>query len=141
MKKEKKPRDGNAFTVGKRKKAIARASFRKGNGVVKINSMPLESMNNELLRLKIKEPLILMGDEWKKFDISVSVKGGGITGQAEACRQAIARGLSGLMGDRAKKVFLSYDRNLLVYDPRRRETRKPPRSSKGARRYKQRSKR
>ena len=94
-----------------------------------------------MIRLKITEPLIMAGDSWKKFDVKISVKGGGPMGQAESARQAIAKGLVQLIGGDLKQKYLSYDRNLLVYDPRRTETHKPPHSSWGARRYKQRSKR
>ena len=127
--------------TGKRKKAIARASFKKGKGIVKLNKTPLEKVQNEIIRLRIQEPLLLTGDSWKRFDISVNVKGGGIMGQSDASRQAIAKGLVELLGKEVKQSFLSYDRNLLVYDPRRTEPRKPPHSNWGARRYKQRSKR
>lgn len=129
------------FTVGKRKRAVARAVFRPGRGIVKVNSRPLELLQPEMIRLKVQEPLILTGDAWKKFDMSVNVKGGGILGQAEAARQAISRGLVELLGEDIKRIFLSYDRNMLVYDPRRTEPHKPPRSSQGPRRYKQKSKR
>jgi len=137
--KEKKPKI--IFTVGKRKRAVARARFKKGSGNIRINAKPLDWIQNELALLKIKEPLVLAGDSWKSFDIDINVKGGGVMGQAEACRQAIAKGLVEIFGDDLKKTFLSYDRNLLVADHRRTEPHKPPRSSKGARRYKQRSKR
>jgi small subunit ribosomal protein S9 len=129
------------FTTGKRKRAIARARFKPGSGRITVNSTPLEVINNEIVKMKIKEPLLLIGDEWKKFDIKVNVKGGGITGQAEAVRQAIAKGFVQLLGDDVKKRFLDYDRHLLIADPRRTEPHKPPHSSWGARRYKQRSKR
>jgi small subunit ribosomal protein S9 len=129
------------FTTGKRKRSIARARFKPGSGSIRINNQPLELMPNEILKLKIKEPLIIAGDAWKKFDINIDVSGGGVMGQAEAVRQAIARGLAEYLGQNVKKEFLSYDRNLLVYDPRRTEPHKPPRSSQGPRRYKQRSKR
>jgi small subunit ribosomal protein S9 len=46
-----------------------------------------------------------------------------------------------MLGSNMKKIFMEYDRNILVYDPRRTEPHKPPRSSQGPRRYKQRSKR
>lgn len=130
-----------AFTTGKRKRAIARARFKSGSGKITVNSTPLGIINNEIVKMKIREPLILTGDKWKKFDIKVNVKGGGITGQAEATRQAIAKGLAQLLGDEVKKRFLDYDRHLLIADPRRTEPHKPPRSSQGPRRYKQRSKR
>jgi len=133
--------DKITIATGKRKKAIARASFKKGKGVVKINSQPLELVTNEILRLKIQEPLILLGDSWKGYDIKVNISGGGIFGQADAARQAISRGLVKLLGEETKKVLIDYDRNLLVYDTRRTEPHKPSRSSQGPRRHKQRSKR
>ncbi len=126
--------------TGKRKRAIARATVKPGKGLVKINSIPLELVSEEMVRLKMSEPLILAGDLWKKFDISVNVTGGGVVGRADAVRQAIAKGLVAQLPD-LKKVYVDYDRNLLVFDPRRTEPHKPPRSSQGPRRYKQRSKR
>ena len=138
---KKKEKKEIIFTTGKRKTAVARARFKPGKGVVKINSVPLELIEPDIRRLRIQEPLILAGDQWKKFDIQVNVKGGGITGQTDATRQALARGLVEIFGNEMKKTFLQYDRNLLVYDPRRTEPAKPPHSSWGARRYKQRSKR
>ncbi len=138
---EKKELKKIVFTTGKRKRAVARARFKPGLGLIKINKQPLELINNEMVRLKIQEPLILTGDAWKKYNIKVNVSGGGLLGQAEAVRQAIAKGLVELLGNETKKRFLSYDRNLLVYDPRRTEPHKPPRSSQGPRRHKQRSKR
>jgi small subunit ribosomal protein S9 len=129
------------FTVGKRKRAVARCTVIKGTGAVLINSKPLENVKNEVLRLRLSEPLIIAGEGWKSYDFMVNVKGGGISGQAEAARQAIARGLVEILGANLKEKFMEYDRNLLVYDPRRTEPHKPPRSSQGPRRYKQRSKR
>ncbi len=129
------------LTVGKRKRSVARASFRKGKGNIRINSKPLEIFRPEMLRLKINEPLAMAGDAWKGFDVKISVRGGGPMSQAEAVRMAIARGLVKLIGGDLRQRYLTYDRNLLVYDPRRTEPHKPPHSSWGARRYKQRSKR
>ncbi|MBI4020573.1 MAG: 30S ribosomal protein S9 [Candidatus Aenigmarchaeota archaeon] len=128
------------FTTGKRKTAVARARLKPGKGTVKVNSVPLELVQPEMVRLRIQEPLLLAGDFWKGFDIKVIVKGGGVISQAEAARQAIAKGLSEFQPELRQK-YLQYDRNLLVYDPRRAEQHKPPHSSWGARRYKQRSKR
>ena len=138
--KEKKQRI--VIAVGKRKSAVARAVIREGNGNVLINKVPLDLYQPQLLRLKIREPLILAGDLAKKVSIEVNVKGGGISGQAEAIRQAIAKGLVEFYGDeKLKQTFLQYDRSLLVFDPRRNEPHKPSRSKKGARRHKQLSKR
>lgn len=140
--KEKPEKKGKQLlTVGKRKRAVARARFRLGNGNIELNSLPLEKWGKEITRLKVMEPLMLAGDAWKKFDIKINLRGGGETGQAEAARQAIAKGLVELLGGDMKKKFIEYDRTLLVFDPRRTEPHKPPHSSWGARRYKQRSKR
>lgn len=129
------------FSVGKRKTAVARATVKPGKGNVKINAIPLEIWGSELLRLWIKEPLIIAGDVGKNFDIDVNVKGGGVVGGAEAARQAIAKGLVEFGGKELKNKYLEYDRNLLVYDPRRTEAHKPSASKRGPRRHKQRSKR
>ena len=126
--------------VGKRKEAVARATFKPGVGTIRINNKILDTITPEIARLMIKEPLILSDGLFKKFDISVNVKGGGIMGQASAIRQAIAKGLvdrdSGL-----KQKFIDYDRSLLVADARRTEPHKPSRSKCGPRKHKQRSKR
>jgi len=140
MKAKDLPQSKMVLTRGKRKRAVAEAWFKPGKGSVKINSVPLENMGNELAKLRIQEPLILAGDEWKKYSINVSVHGGGIMGQADAARQAISRGIVNVFPE-MKERFLKYDRFLLAYDPRRTEPHKPPRSSQGPRRYKQRSKR
>jgi small subunit ribosomal protein S9 len=139
--KEKDKDKGVIFTTGKRKRAVARARIKPGKGIVKINSTPLEQITNEIARLKMQEPLLIIGDASKSYDINVNVRGGGIMGQADAARQAISRGFVKIMGQEVKQKFLSYDKYLLVYDPRRTEPHKPPHSSWGARRYKQRSKR
>jgi small subunit ribosomal protein S9 len=139
-KKEEK-KDRSFLTLGKRKKAIARARFKPGKGMIRINNLPIEIVENEMFRLRLQEALMIAGDAWRSWDIRVNVKGGGTTGQVDAARQAIARGLVKVGGDELKKKYMALDRNLLVYDPRRTEPHKPPRSSQGPRRYKQRSKR
>jgi small subunit ribosomal protein S9 len=120
---------------GKRKQAIARASLKKGTGIVKINNVPIENYTPKLYRLKIMEPIILAGPVAEKVDIKVSVSGGGIAGQADACRLAIARTL--VNHDKAlENSFLEYDRNLIVADVRRNEPHKPNRSKPRAKRQK-----
>ncbi len=82
-------------TSGKRKTAIARASVRKGKGRVRVNGSPIEIMEPEMARLKAMEPLAI-ADAMKKLakiDIIVNVEGGGIMGQVDAIRTAIARGI------------------------------------------------
>jgi len=128
-------------TTGKRKRSIARAVIKNGSGKVKINYKLIDNDENEVFRLRIMEPLMLAGNEWKKYDFQISVSGGGVMGQADAIRQAIARGLIEIFGPSLRSKLMEYDRNLIAYDPRRTEPHKPPRSSQGPRRYKQRSKR
>ena len=130
------------LTTGKRKTAVARARIKEGNGRIIINEIPLELWEPEYARIRIREPLLLADELAHKIDVKVNVRGGGISSQAEAIRQAIAKGLVEFFKDEnLKKTFLEFDRNLLVYDPRRCEPHKPSRSKKGARRHKQRSKR
>lgn len=109
---------------GKRKTAIARATLKEGKGMVKINSVLLDEYKPKLSRLKLREPLLLAGDSVNKVNISINVSGGGINSQAEAARLAAARALVAY-DKKLEKVFLSYDRTLLVADVRRKETHKP----------------
>ena len=128
------------FAVGNRKVAKARAILVKGSGKIVINSIPLNIFEPALARDMISEPLLLAGDAAKQADISVTMEGGGIMGQAEAARQAIAKSLAEF--DKSlMPVFLQYDRSMIVADPRRNEPHKPSRSKDGPRRHKQRSKR
>ncbi len=140
-KQEQKEKPKVFLTTGKRKKAVARARFKPGKGSIRLNNLPLEQIENEMVRLRLQEPLMIAGDAHKSWDIRINVSGGGSMGQADAARQAVARGLVQAVGGDLKNKYMSLDRNLLVYDPRRTEPHKPPRSSQGPRRYKQRSKR
>ena len=122
---------------GKRKRAIARATLKDGTGIIRINRQLLDTIEPEMSRLRLREPLLLAGDLSGKVNISVNIKGGGPSGQVEAARLAIARALveySGKEGLRNK--FIEYDRNLLVADVRRKETRKPNDSKARAARQK-----
>lgn len=141
MKKSDKPKI--LFTTGKRRLAVARAKVIAGSGVVKINSTPLDIWGNEMLRLWVKEPLILAGDWANKVNVDVNVRSGGVVGQAEAARMAIARGLVEYAKSKdLRSTFMQYDRNMLVYDPRRNEPHHAGGASRrGSRRHKQRSKR
>ncbi len=124
---------------GKRKRAIARATLKPGTGRVTVNNIPLEDYGQELIRLKIKEVLILGGDLMNKIDIQITVNGGGISGQGDAIRLAIGRSMVKYTKDnKLKEDFLNYDRQLLVADVRRKETSKPRRCGK-ARSKKQKS--
>jgi len=139
MKKQsKKPKQ--ILTTGKRKRAVARATIRKGKGDVRINGKSLDEFP-EVVRLRIKEAIMIAGDLANQVNIFVKVKGGGIKGQADAARQAIATALNELSKGKLRESYLKYDRTLLVADSRRTEPHKPSRSKAGPRRHKQRSKR
>lgn len=110
---------------GKNKTAIARATITKGTGKTRINKKPVEIYEPEFVRLKISEALMLAGDAVSGIDIDVNVNGGGIVGQANAVRTAIARGIVEWTNDtKIRDAFAAYDRNLLVNDSRQKETKK-----------------
>jgi small subunit ribosomal protein S9 len=122
-------------TQGKRKRSIARATLKSGKGNVKINGQYLQNYATDMLRLRVSEPLVLSGDVAGKVDISVNVIGGGVNGQADAIRLAMARAL--VQHDKnLKKTFDEYDRLLLVADVRRKEVCKPNDSKARAKRQK-----
>ena len=109
----------------------------KGKGNIVINNEDVKSyINNELLVLKVKEPLIL-AESVDKYDITVNVFGGGQSSQVDAIRQAIARGLVEITGsDELKKKLTEYDRSLIVSDTRFKEMNKPNNSKARAKRQK-----
>ncbi len=111
-------------TSGKRKTAIARATVRKGTGIIRINRVPLPLVQPDIIRLKITEPLTMAGaDIANQVDIDVDIRGGGVMGQAEAARCAIARGVVAFTNDMAlRDTYLSHDRTLLVNDTRAKES-------------------
>lgn len=125
-------------TTGKRKEAVARARVQKGQGRVRVNQVPLEIVEPEIIRQKIQEPLLMVGDRWRTLDIHVDVAGGGIVGQASAARTAVARGLVEWIHDpQLVDMFKHYDRSLLVNDSRRKLPKKP--GGRGARKRRQKS--
>lgn len=120
-------REKIVIATGKRKTSIARAVITPGEGRVWVNNTPLEVYPIEMAREKIAEPLKLVGNLASKVDIRISVRGGGVMSQAEACRIAIARGLVEYFSeirDELKKLIKEYDRYALSGDPRRTEPEK-----------------
>ncbi|PKK85248.1 MAG: 30S ribosomal protein S9 [Thermoplasmata archaeon HGW-Thermoplasmata-1] len=125
-------------TSGKRKTAVARVSVVKGTGKVRINNKPLEIYEPALARQKINEPLYIAGHSAEKLDFDVQVEGGGVMGQADAVRTAIARGIVEYTNDEAlKHTYVTYDRTLMVNDTRRKEAKKQ--LGRGARKKRQKS--
>jgi small subunit ribosomal protein S16e len=79
---------------GKKKTAIAIAYCTRGKGMIRINGQPLELVQPELLRIKVQEPILLLGaSRFEGVDIRIRVKGGGYTAQIYAIRQAISKAL------------------------------------------------
>ena len=112
-------------TSGKKKAATARATLKEGKGIVRINKVPLDIHEPRLARLKIQEPVEIAGDLLKGMNIDVVVSGGGIMGQTDAVRTAIAKGIVKWTGDTAlKEAYSEYDRNLLDSDHRHKEKKK-----------------
>ena len=118
---------------GRKKTATAIAYCKEGNGLIKLNGVPLGLVGTETLKAKLMEPLLLIGEEnYKKLDIRLRVHGGGHVSQIYAIRQAIAKAVVAYYQkyvdeqakDEIKKVLLDYDRTLLVADPRRMEPKK-----------------
>ena len=110
----------NILTIGKRKAATARAVTRKGTGKILINGVPIELYPIEILRNKLMEPLRILGDRANEINIDISVHGGGNTGQTDACRTAISKGIIKYFKDNElENTFRLYDRTLLVNDIRR----------------------
>jgi small subunit ribosomal protein S9 len=84
---------GVALGTGRRKTAVARVRIRAGEGKIEINGRPLEDFfNNEKQRQLVLAPLVKTGAR-ERVNVWIRVTGGGITGQADACKLGIARAL------------------------------------------------
>ena len=122
--------------TGRRKTAVARVYLREGNGKITINGRELEDyFKDPLCIYQVKQPLEVT-DTLTKFDIVITVSGGGPSGQAGACRHGIARAL--VAETEANKPVL-HENGFLTRDPRMVERKKY--GQKGARRRFQFSKR
>ncbi len=81
------------YGTGRRKTATARTRLYAGSGNIEINGRPMEQyFPRKTLQMIIRQPLVLTKNV-DRFDIKVNVKGGGVTGQAEAVRHGISRAL------------------------------------------------
>ena len=101
------------YGTGRRKSSTARVFLRKGNGSITVNERPLdEFFGRQTARMIVRQPLELTKST-DKFDIMVTVEGGGTTGQAGAIRLGIARALveydESLKGDLRKAGFMTRD--------------------------------
>ena len=81
------------YGTGRRKTSAARVFLHKGDGAIVVNGKPLDQFfGRETSRMIVRQPLQLT-ETSEKFDVMVTVEGGGITGQAGAIRLGIARAL------------------------------------------------
>lgn len=108
---------------GKRKEAIARATVKEGTGRIRINGLDLNAVNSPFLKEMILESASFV--DFSKYDVDITVEGGGVMGQAQAARTAVAKALVEFSGDKGLRAkMVEYDRSLLVEDPRRVEPKK-----------------
>jgi small subunit ribosomal protein S9 len=85
--------DNTTRAVGRRKTAIARVRMTPGEGRVIINEKtPIQYLGRRILEMEVLHPLKLT-DSLRRFDISVKVAGGGVSGQAGAIAHGLARAL------------------------------------------------
>ena len=108
--------------LGRRKSAIARIYVTEGTGKITINKRDLtEYFPSPILQFVVKQPLTLL-DVAEKYDIKVTLCGGGFTGQSQALRLAIARALVKINAD-DKKILRA--EGFMTRDPRAVERKKP----------------
>jgi small subunit ribosomal protein S9 len=111
-------------TVGRRKTAVARVLLRQGAGEWTINGRPMaEYFPRKAHQIRVEEPLHSTELDGR-FDIQIRVKGGGLTGQADAIRLGVSRALVAF--DEEQRSTLR-SRGLLTRDPRKVERKKPGR--------------
>ena len=85
--------DTQYYSTGRRKSSSARVFLKPGSGNITVNSRPLDQyFGRETARMVVRQPLQLV-DLPSKFDVNVTVTGGGNTGQAGAIRHGITRAL------------------------------------------------
>ncbi len=109
-------------TIGRRKSAVARLYLSKGKGKFVINNRDIEVyVPSQILRNKINEPFTRCELDNQEWDLKVNVSGGGITGQAEAIRLAIARALVEYNAELRRMLKVD---SLLTRDPRMVERKK-----------------
>ncbi|WJX54410.1 40S ribosomal protein S16 [Trifolium repens] len=105
---------------GRKKNAVAVTHCKRGRGLIKINGVPIELIEPEILRFKAYEPILLLGrHRFAGVDMRIRVKGGGKTSQIYAIRQSIAKALVAYyqkyVDEQSKKeikdILVRYDRS------------------------------
>ena len=120
-------------TFGRKKTAVAVALCTPGDGMIRVNGTPLDLVQPETFRFKVFEPIMILGkDKFANINMRIRVRGGGMTAQVYAIRQAIAKGVVAYYQKafdettkrEIKDLLIAYDRSLVVADPRRCEPKK-----------------
>lgn len=125
------------YALGRRKSSTASIRLKKGKGNIVINDKPIEEYfaNSKNLLTRINKPFAVLEIE-NKFDVSVKVSGGGLSGQTDAIILGISKALA-IMNEDLKATLKKAD--LLGRDPREKERKKF--GLKGARKQRQFTKR
>lgn len=125
--------------AGKRKTAVAKLRLKPGKGNIFFNYLHYTELGL-FHKLALVEPIRIYNQELGEeltYDFYITANGGGKESQMQAARLALARALLDITGsDTLKKAYIKYDRNMIVQDSRRKETRKPGDSKARARRQK-----
>jgi small subunit ribosomal protein S9 len=123
---------------GARKTARATAAISSGAGRIRVNGTPVELWEPVPARLHLLGPVKVVGELRDRFDLDVSVSGGGFMGQADAAAMAIARAyVDQVRGGEMREKLNAYNKYLLSGDPRQAEPKKF--GGPGARRKRQKS--
>ena len=110
------------YGLGRRKSATATARLVKGKGTIVINGKPAADYlsNNKAMLAEVTDPLAVVGKQ-TDFDVSILVKGGGLSGQVDAIKTAIARAITVGAPDLRSPLKKA---ELLRRDPREKERKK-----------------
>jgi small subunit ribosomal protein S9 len=91
---QKLDKQGRAYATGKRKNAVARVWLAPGGGRVTVNERPVETFfARPVLRMLIQQPLVAANRQ-SQYDVTCTVSGGGLSGQAGAVRHGISKALT-----------------------------------------------
>jgi len=109
------------YATGKRKTSIARVYMKPGKGIIKVNNRELdEYFGRKTLRMIVHEALDLTENS-NRYDISINVNGGGLSGQAYAIRHGISKALQNENSELRPKLKAA---GLLTRDARKKERKK-----------------
>jgi small subunit ribosomal protein S9 len=96
---QKLDKQGRAYATGKRKNAVARVWIKPGGGQVTVNERAVETFfARPVLRMLIQQPLIAANRQGQ-YDVTCTVSGGGLSGQAGAVRHGISKALTNFEPD------------------------------------------